>query len=168
LVGTFLDESRLLGRIVDPKIKFQKRITMNNGIRFVLLLAIMSGMLLTACSSGSGTQTLSNTNWKLVSYGPANAQVPAAEGIETSILFSTDGKISGNLGCNGFGGDYKQDGSQLVLGPLMSTLMACPEPQMSQETGSFSILNGTVDFLLGGDNLIITGMNGDQLILIRQ
>lgn len=141
---------------------------MNKKLHFVLFLPIIAGLLLSACTSGSTTQTLGDTNWKLVSYGPANGQIPAADGIETSIKFAADGKVSGNLGCNGFGGDYEQDGTRLVFGPLMSTLMACPEPQMSQESAALSILNGTVDFLLEGDSLTITGAGGDQLILVRQ
>jgi len=137
-------------------------------MHFALLLPIIAGLLLSACSSGTSTPELSDTNWKLEAYGPANDLIPAADGIETSIKFGADGQVSGNLGCNGFGGDYKQDGTRLTFGPMMSTLMACPEPQMSQETISFSILNGNVEFRVDGDKLTIDGAGGNQLILVRQ
>jgi len=137
-------------------------------MHFALLLPIIAGLLLSACSSGTSTPELSDTNWKLEAYGPANDLVLAADGIETSIKFGADGQVSGNLGCNGFGGDYKQDGTRLTFGPMMSTLMACPEPQMSQETISFSILNGNVEFRVDGDKLTIDGAGGNQLILVRQ
>ena len=141
---------------------------MNKKMHFALLLPIIAGLLLSACSSGTSTPELSDTNWKLEAYGPANDLVLAADGIETSIKFGADGQVSGNLGCNGFGGDYKQDGTRLTFGPMMSTLMACPEPQMSQETISFSILNGNVEFRVDGDKLTIDGAGGNQLILVRQ
>ncbi len=141
---------------------------MNKKMHLVLLLPIIAGLLLSACSSGTSTPELSDTNWKLVAYGPASDLITAADGIETSIKFGADGQVSGNLGCNGFGGEYKQTGAQLTFGPMMSTMMACPEPQMSQESISLSILNGTVDFRLDGDKLTIDGSGGNQLILVRQ
>ena len=141
---------------------------MNKKLHFALLLPIIAGLLLSACSSATNTPELSGTNWKLVSYGPANAQTPAADGIETSLKFGADGQVSGNLGCNGFGGEYKQDGTRLTFGSMMSTMMACPEPQMSQESLSLAILYGTVEFQLDGDNLIIAGESEDQLILAKQ
>jgi heat shock protein HslJ len=141
---------------------------MNKKMHLVLLLPVIAGLLLAACSSGTGTPKLSGTSWKLVSYGPANAQIPAADGIETSINFAADGQVSGNMGCNGFGGEYEQAGTRLTFGPIMSTMMACPEPQMSQETTSLSILIGTVDFQLDGDMLKIDGAGGVQLNLVRQ
>lgn len=141
---------------------------MNKKLNFAVLLMTITGLLLAACSSATGTPGLGDTNWKLVSYGSANNQIPAADGIDTSVKFGSDGQVSGTLGCNSFGGDYEQDGTRLVFGPIMSTMMACPETQMSQESISFSILNGTVDFRMDGDNLTITGVEGDQLILMRQ
>lgn len=141
---------------------------MNKKITFAIFLTIIAGLLLSACSSGKSTPELSGSTWKLSAYGPASNPIPAVEGIDTSIKFAADGQVSGNLGCNGFGGDYKQTGTQLTFGPIMSTMMACEEPQMSQETTSLSILTGTVDFRLDGDKLTIDGAGGVQLILVRQ
>ena len=50
----------------------------------------------------------------------------------------------------------------------MSTEMACPEPQMSQETSAFRVLSGTVSYLVEGNNLIISAESGDtELRLTR-
>ena len=132
-----------------------------------LIMAIL--MMLTACSTGKTSPDLSATQWKLVSYGPVSDQTPAAAGIDTSLKFGADGKVSGNLGCNSFGGDYTQKGDQVTFGPLISTLMACPEPQMSQESISFAILTGTVKFTLKGDLLTIMDASGkNELVFTRQ
>lgn len=141
---------------------------MNKKLHLALLLPILAGLILSACSTGTNTPELGGTHWQLESYGPADDQTPAVDGIETNIEFGTDGLVKGNMGCNGFGGDYKQDGSQLTFGAIMSTMMACPEPQMSQETISLSILNGTVDFQMNGDKLTIDGAGGNQIILVRK
>jgi heat shock protein HslJ len=150
------------------KIISQQEDTMNKKMHFVMYLPIIAGLLLAACSTGTSTPELSDSNWKLAAYGPASNPIPAAEGIETSVKFGADGQISGNMGCNGFSGEYKQAGSQLSFGAMMSTMMACPEPQMSQESISLSILSGTVDFRMEGDKLTIDGAGGNQLILVRQ
>ena len=142
---------------------------MNKKMYIVLILPIIAGLLLAACSSGKTNPSLNDTNWKLVAYGPVSNPIPAADGIETSLKFGADGQVGGNLGCNGFGGEFTQKGDQLAFGALMSTMMACPEPQMSQESTSFSILTGTVNFKLDGNTLTIYDASGEnQLNLIRQ
>ena len=131
-----------------------------------LIMAIL--MMLTACSTGKTSPDLSATQWKLVSYGPVSDQTLAAPGIDTLLKFGADGKVGGNLGCNSFGGDYTQKGDQITFGPLVSTLMACPEPQMSQESISFAILTGSVNFTINGDSLTITDASGkNELVFTR-
>jgi len=140
---------------------------MNKKMHFVTLLPILFGLMLAACSSGTSTNNLRDTNWKLVSYGSANNPIPAAIGVETSVKFGADGKVGGNLGCNSMGGDYTIKGSQINFGSMFMTEMACDEPRMSQESTCLSILSGSVDYQLVGDRLTI--VNGDyQLVLIRQ
>jgi len=82
------------------------------------------------------------------------ARVPVIEGkwlIETidghalhrgrpaSINF-VDGRISGNSGCNGFGGSYRFARGTLTAGPLISTKMACLGPVMIEEQAIFQLL----------------------------
>gem|GEM_PF-1254492 len=68
-----------------------------------------------------------------------------------------ENRVSGNAGCNGLGGSYKTDGNTLTFGPIISTLMACPEPgvmerertlgQALQETQSYAISGTTLSLL---------------------
>lgn len=136
---------------------------------FVAMLLMMGVIVLAACSSAKPVASLAGTDWKLVSYGPVDSQTPAAEGTDTSLKFGTDGQVSGSLGCNSFGGEYTQKDGQITFGPLVSTMMACPEPQMSQESASFAVLSGSVDFTLNGDTLTIQDASGkNELILISK
>jgi heat shock protein HslJ len=49
---------------------------------------------------------------------------------------------------------------KLVFGPIISTMMACAEPRMTQESTVLKVLSGTVDFDLTGDNLTIYDASG--------
>jgi heat shock protein HslJ len=142
---------------------------MKKKILFASMLLLTSVIVLAACSSGKTTPSLSGTKWKLVSYGPISSQIPAAEGIDTSLQFGADGQVNGNMGCNSFGGEYTQKDNQITFGALASTLMACPEPQMSQEGAAFAILTGSVNFTIDGDMLTIVEASGkNELVLVRQ
>lgn len=142
---------------------------MNKKLLILILLFLVSGLLLAACASGSTGPEISGTDWKLISYGPVGSQVQAAEGIDTSLKFGSDGRVSGNMGCNSFGGEYTQKDGQVTFGPLASTVMACQEPQMSQEGTAFAILTGSVDFTIDGDVLtILDASSSNALILTRQ
>jgi putative lipoprotein len=84
----------------------------------------------------------------------------AAQDVETSLVFGEDGKVSGTMGCNRFGGEYETKGDQLTFGPLMSTLMGCQEPIMSQETTVMAIMSDTVSYKVDGSALILTASDG--------
>lgn len=118
-----------------------------------LLFILLASLMLSACSAGS--KSLTGT-WTLTAFGPEGATTPVASGSQASITFNDDGTITGNSGCNGFGGEYVVDGDQITFSGLVSTLMACEEPLMSQEGDVFNVLNGTATYTIDGDTLTIT------------
>jgi len=128
---------------------------MNKIALTVITILVASGLILSACSASADLASLSGTSWTLVSYGSVDNQAPAAAGIQTSLIFSADGQVSGNLGCNRFSGNYEVKDGNLVFSPLASTLMACPDRQMTQEGSAFRVLTGTVRFLVSGNTLTI-------------
>jgi heat shock protein HslJ len=121
----------------------------------IITLLVASGLILSACASKGASASLAGTSWKLVSYGPVGKQIPAAPGIKTSLGFGADGKVSGNVGCNQFSGNYEVKEGKIIFGLLASTLMACSEPQMTQESTSFQLMTGTVSFEVKGNTLAI-------------
>ena len=69
---------------------------------------------------------LAGTKWVLSSYVANDEDVDAAA--VAALDFGADGStLSGTTGCNGVGGTYTQDGSNLTiaLGPM--TLVACTD-----------------------------------------
>ena len=107
-----------------------------------LTILIVSGLLLAACASQEIPAGLPGTSWKLVSYGPAGNQTPAAAGIDTSLDFGKDGTVNGTLGCNSFSGNYQVTNNNIVFTMMISTMMACNGPQMNQEEVGLKIMNG--------------------------
>jgi heat shock protein HslJ len=132
----------------------------------IIPLLVSSALLLTACSSDSASSNLAGTSWKLVSYGPADDQTPAAGDVETSLDFGKDGKVSGRLGCNQFSGDYSLKDGKIVFGMIAATLMACPEPQMTQEGTAFQVMNGTVGYEINGKTLTISAADNTVILTL--
>ena len=132
---------------------------MNKITLTLITLLVASALILSACAS-QGSSSLAGTTWKLVSYGAVGNQILAAPGIATSLSFDADGQVSGNMGCNQFSGTYKVKSGKIVYGSLSSTLMACPEPQMTQESTSFQVMTGAVRFEVKDNTLTIYDASG--------
>jgi len=130
-----------------------------------LIVGLLVVVVLAACSGGASASITGQ--WKLVSYGSAASQTPAAADVDTSIEF-LDGKLNGNVGCNGFGGDYEVKGDTLTLGPVMSTMMFCEGPIGDQEMGTLTVLKDSVKFVLDGDKLTITSADGNSVIVLAR
>ena len=127
--------------------------------KYVLFLLVASLVMSGCASQGKSLEG----SWTLTSYGPGTSLIPSATDSQATITFKNDGTISGNSGCNSFGGEYEVDGDQVTFNGLVSTLMACSEPLMSQEGIVFQVLNGTASFEIKGETLTISN-NGMVLV----
>jgi heat shock protein HslJ len=126
-----------------------------------LVLGLFAVFVLAACAGGSSTSV--NGTWKLVSFNGNAAVVD----VETSIEFK-DGQVNGNVGCNGFGGEYKVSGDTIEFGPIMSTLMFCAGPVGEQESATLAALQEFAGFVLDGDMLTITSPDGASVIVLEK
>jgi heat shock protein HslJ len=102
-------------------------------------------------ASGSGTP-LVGTAWRLTSLTGHDPAALASINRPVVMRFRSD-EVSGSSGCNGFGGTYTIDRGRIVFGPLMGTMMACPQPAMSIEQAVRKALTGAVPYTLAGDTL---------------
>jgi heat shock protein HslJ len=130
-----------------------------------ITLLVIAAFSLTACAASN---SLSGTTWKLVSYGPPANPINAVVGAETSLSFDQDGKLSGTVGCNSLSGDYKVSGNTVTFGPIVTTLMACDEPLMQQETAVTQVLADTAKFSLENGKLTVTSQNGETAVTFEQ
>jgi len=140
-----------------------------NKLFWVLDWIVLAALVLAAC--GSPAPSLTGTTWKLTSYGRVDALSPVVDDSQGTITFDTAGKLTGIGACNQFEGNYEVKGNQIVLSPLTWDVGGnkfCPEPQMSQESGVWEVLKGTVDFKIKGNTLTITRplTETDALVLV--
>ncbi len=131
-----------------------------------LVVGLLALFALAACAGGTSASITGQ--WKLVSYGSASSQTPAAPDVDTSIDFKSGGPLSGNVGCNSFGGDYKVKGDTITFGAIASTMMFCEGPVGDQEMGTLTVLKESAKFVLDGNKLTITSADGKSMIVLAR
>lgn len=130
------------------------------------VIGLLAVIVLTACGSGSSESI--QGEWKLVSHGSGSNQISAVADVGTSIEFDAEGRMSGNVGCNNFGGNYTVDGDTIKFSPIMSTEMFCEGPIGGQESAVLSVLQETTSFVINGNMMTITSSNGDASIVLER
>jgi len=131
--------------------------------KYLIVLLVIS-VAISACAAGEDSASLIGS-WKLVSYGPADAQIPALEGTEAALTFNEDGTVTGDSGCNGMGGSYTVEGDQITFSEIVSTLMLC-DLLMEQEEAIHIVLADTSTYKIEGNTLTLTN-NDMALVLTR-
>ena len=131
----------------------------------VLLILFVTVLAVSACTAEGSSASLIGS-WKLTAYGPADAPTPAVADAEAELTFNEDGTVTGNSGCNGFGGSYTAEGNQVTFSEIVSTLMACEDPRMEQEDAVHKVLTDTATFKIEGNTLTLTN-NNMVLVLTR-
>lgn len=134
--------------------------------QFLLVIFAIGSFILAACS-GNASASPTGT-WKLISYGSPTNLTPAAPDVDTSIEFASDGTLSGNVGCNGFGGDYKVDGEKIIFGQIISTLMFCEGPVGEQEAVTLAAFAESASFTIDGDTMTITSADGSSIVVLAR
>jgi heat shock protein HslJ len=84
--------------------------------------------------------------------------------VPQKVQFGADGSVSGNAGCNSFAGGYTLKGNTIKIGPLASTLMACPDAEMYAEAQFLAKLQGAQKVSQDCGTLVLTGSAG-RLVL---
>jgi heat shock protein HslJ len=106
--------------------------------------------------TGGSAATLEKSKWRLSFLGAPDAETPVVENSTITLEFSADGKAGGAAGCNTYGGSYEVQGDQLLLGEMVSTLMACVDQAvMDQELAYLRALQSAGRFVVDGDTLRI-------------
>ncbi|MXO60303.1 META domain-containing protein [Altererythrobacter salegens] len=76
-----------------------------------------------------------------------------------TVMFGSDGTVSGSTGCNTFTGKYTVDGATLSIGPLAMTRRACIPALGEQETRFVKVLQDVSSWFIdrGGRLVLRTG-----------
>lgn len=120
---------------------------------------ILAGETLRGCGGAIlPPESLADTGWAIIAI---DGQAVRGENDDNYVIQFQSDRLSGRAGCNRFSGTYTRNGNRLMIGPLMSTRMACPEPAMGHERRAMQVLSGpvTIEFPRG-EILVITGNSG--------
>jgi len=105
--------------------------------------------------------SLVGPNWQLLAYNNGrNAVQSVMIGTQPTATFGADGQLSGSGGCNSFSGPYQSTASTLSIGPLASTMMACEQPVMDQETAYLSALERSATYRFDNGRLVLADTAG--------
>ncbi len=105
--------------------------------------------------------TLTDTEWVLISYGNPSAPSAVPAGSVITAVFTQEGTVSGSSGCNTYAGGYSLNGSQILVGTLASTAIACV-PGSEIESAYLTALQGAFTYQITGSKLTITYDNGSS------
>jgi len=135
-----------------------------------IVYSVLVIFLLSACSSGKPASI--QGQWKLISYSidspaPPPNQLPAVTDVETSIELDSEGRMTGNVGCNDFSADYTVDGDTVTFGPVIATLMFCGGSS-EQEMRTFAVLQKSATLVINGNMLTITSADGNSSIVLER
>ena len=100
------------------------------------------------------SEQLMARGWKLVSITGANVEFVLTEDVEITLVFTPDGRVAGSGGCNRyFSAVELGEPGTLSLGPVGSTMMACPQQVMAQEQQFLMALQEARQYRLAGNRL---------------
>jgi heat shock protein HslJ len=109
---------------------------------------------------------LEDSRWTLESV-VSGETVSTRPGSEKAYVRFRDGKVSGSDGCNEFGGTAKVSGSEVVIGELQSTLVACPDPAGVIAAFEKVVTEGTLSVVIDADLLTLTSADGKNGLVLR-
>jgi heat shock protein HslJ len=122
--------------------------------------------ILAACASASqgGEGDLTASAWNLSLL----MDQPLVPGSSITAQFTTDGKVGGSAGCNQYSGMYKTSGNNIqISSPLASTMMACAQELMDQESAYLKALGDVQSFKIVGDTLTLSDANQKSVLVYK-
>ena len=122
--------------------------------------AMVMAMAAAFTLSGTADAAAPNGRWLAVEIGG----MPSARGVETTFELDGSGRVSGQGGCNAYGGPVTLGDGRIGFGPLMATKMACPGPEMDQESRYFQALGRASGWRLEGGRLVLVDARGKVVV----
>jgi heat shock protein HslJ len=104
------------------------------------------------------------SNWSIAAID--GEAIPPSDAYH--LQFGTDGRVSGQAGCNRFSGPYTEVDDAITMGPFAVTRMACPEPRMTHERKVLEFLSGLVRSSRPDARTMTLTRDGHSLRLDRQ
>lgn len=131
----------------------------------ILVTSMAAALIIAGCSSAGGeTLQLEGTSWTLVGLDGR----PALANSELTIQFE-DGKAGGSSGCNHYSGEYTLGSADsITFGLMASTMMACDQGLMDQETAFLQLLAEVATAQFEGSRLTMKNADGIARLIFEQ
>ncbi|MEN6343611.1 MAG: META domain-containing protein [Methanospirillum sp.] len=114
---------------------------------------------------GTVSAPLVGTTWRLAGFADNATARSALAGPNATLLFSSDGRLSGTTGCNDVSGTYTTNGNALSIGPLAVTERACADSAAAaRERDLLAALGVATAYAIQGDRLIISDAAGSRTV----
>jgi heat shock protein HslJ len=128
------------------------------GMLLAAALAVGACQAAAPARSPGGDHPLVNTAWRVrdVDERPVMAE-PAV-----TLVIESRERVSGHAGCNRYFGRADLDGSNIVIGQMGSTRMACAAPVMEQEQRVLAALQAVAYWERRGDVMLLLDGEGRQ------
>ena len=108
--------------------------------------------------------SLTAGTWVMTGYNNGKqAVVSALPDVEVTAIFGADGQLSGSAGCNTYNAPYTVDGNKIKIGMAISTMMACEQPVMDQETQYLAAIQTAATYKIEGSKLELRDATGALL-----
>ena len=107
--------------------------------------------------------------WNLFSYNNGKGGIETViTGSKTNAVFGSDWKLSGTGGCNQYSAGYTTTASNgITITKPSSTMMACENNLMQQETQYFSLLPTAAKYEISGDQLTLFNSTGTKILIYK-
>lgn len=134
----------------------------------VLALALSPIAACGGSSGAPGTAALEH-RWILTSFGRASADRPASVDRPAEMTLDAAGRVTGDTGCNSFGGSWSITGDTLRLGEVAMTLRGCVgDDVIAQEEAISRALSSTKTATVDGDRLTIRATDGSATLVFER
>jgi len=108
--------------------------------------------------------------WDLFSYNNGKGAIETVIiGSTTTADFGVDGKLAGSGGCNQYSASYTTSGSKgITITQPITTLMACENNLMQQESQYLSLLPKASTYEIAGDQLTLFDSTGTKILIYNK
>lgn len=149
---------------MSPARKARSRLIGSSGAVLAALLVMtalaQSGPIALHDLFGTGTWTVAS-----VTFEGEDASVGAGQ--ESVFVINVDGHLAGSVGCNQMIAMAElEPGGAVSIGPVTSTLMACPEPAMSLERSFVAALEAVESFSREAGTVTLSGP-GAEVVFVQ-
>ncbi len=100
---------------------------------------------------------LTGNTWTLLFGGGPDGEVVGVEGYPLTITFDGDGSFGGTAACNGYGGVYELDASEIYFQEVSWNEMGCQADVQAAEGAFLAALLDVSDINLVGEELALSG-----------